>query len=120
MTLLNANSELSHKAYLQAIDIVDTSESLSDLFTKFVDHIGIKVASYHHFAGLGSFDYKKLNRYHAFNIPDSILKFYDDQKNDRRDDPGVHAVFSGGRAIWLSDLIKHPHIIKTGSADITN
>ena len=119
MTLLNANSELSHKAYLQAIDIVDTSESLSDLFTKFVDHIGIKVASYHHFAGLGSFDYKKLNRYHAFNIPDSILKFYDDQKNDRRDDPGVHAVFSGGRAIWLSDLIKHPHIIKTGSADIT-
>jgi len=69
MTLLNANSELSHKAYLQAIDIVDTSESLSDLFTKFVDHIGIKVASYHHFAGLGSFDYKKLNKFNRWRRP---------------------------------------------------
>ena len=119
MTLHNDNTELSHEAYLEAINIVDTSESLSDLFTRFVDYVGVKVASYHHFAGRGALDFKKLNRYHAFNVPKSILKHYDDQKKDKRDDAGVHIVFSLGRAVWLSDLVDHPHIIKTGSVDLT-
>jgi len=42
---------------------------------------------------------------------ESILKHYDDQKKDKRDDAGVHIVFSLGRAVWLSDLVDHPHII---------
>jgi len=109
---------LSHEQYLKTIHIIDSSDSLSGLFTQFIDHLGIKVASYHHFAGIGAFDFKKLNRYHAFNIPEPILKFYD-SASDRRDDPGVFAVFSKGRAIWLSELIVHPHVVKMGSSKVT-
>lgn len=110
---------MTHESYLDVIRIIDASTSLAGLFAKFIEHLGIKVASYHHFAGVGSFDYKKLNRYHAFNIPDPILRFYDDH-SDRRDDPGVHAVFTKGRAIWLSDLIQHPHVVKMGTSEITS
>ncbi len=112
------NTALSHEQYLETIKIVDNSTSLSGLFSKFIDHLGIKVASYHHFAGIGAFDFKKLNRYHAFNIPKPILKFYD-SASDRRDDPGVYAVFARGRAIWLSDLVVHPHVLKMESSAVT-
>lgn len=115
---IDAKTALTHEVYLEAVDIIDRCSNLDELFVRFTRFLGIKVGTYHHFAGVGSFDYKKLNRYHAFNVPESLLRFYD-HHSDSRDDPGVHAVFSAGRAIWLSDLVSHPHVVKMGCAKAT-
>ena len=108
-----SGSAFTHDSFLKVANHIYEASAIEELMDGFIKSIGNISLSYHHFPNIGAFDYKNLSRYHAHNIPRYIRDYFDTILQTKPD-PGILAVFSRGQYMWLSDLLKHPYVIKSG------
>jgi len=108
---------LTHECFENAIFAINASGTIEELITAIPSVLPIRMASYHHFAAVGSFDFKGLSQYYAYKIPEIILDYLNTH-NQHKKYPGVEATFSKGQPIWLSELSHEPVVIEAGHVEL--
>ncbi len=98
--------------------VINDAETLEELLTCVTQIMPNIVATYHHFGAVGAFDYKDSCEFHTYNVPQNIVDYLDKHRK-LESNPGVVAVLSKGRAMWLSELIDDPYIVKKGHVELT-
>lgn len=109
MTGKSYKNLLSDDQFLRGVEMANAAETVKDVVNIIPEILDISMASYHHFPAIGSVGYKNLSQYYSFNMPDDVLKYYDNNI-EYRDDPGIIAVFQKGQFIWHSEMIFQPYI----------
>lgn len=102
LPLIGDEPTISNERYMAAINALSSAESVEVLRRRLIRHLSIKTASYHHIPAVGSYNFERLNRYFAYNVPPEVAEYFD--SDAPQNDPGMHFVFSQARAMWLSEL----------------
>ena len=102
----------SHKTALTASDMmtvvtkINESQSISELVNEVPEVMGVTFGSYHHFASVGDFDFKNMNRYYSRNIPKALASYFNKQTH-MKSDYGLLTTFKTGSFAWLSDFLEN-------------
>jgi len=94
---------MTHECFERGIEAINDSTTIEELLASVPSVMPIKLASYHHFASVGAFDFKSLNQYFSYKMPQVILDYLDTY-NQHRTYPNVVLTFSKGQFLWLSDM----------------
>lgn len=97
---------LTHDDVLTVIDKIDKSQTINALLNDVTDVMGVTATSYHHFAAVGSFDFRNMSRFYSRNIPRPVAKYFNDDAR-LKTDPGLLKAFTTGSFAWLSDFIEN-------------
>lgn len=110
---------LSHAQMHWAARTINAATTIDELVRCLHKVVPLTRWSYHHFAAIGSWDYKSMKRYHAHNIPDALLKIFD--LRDRHETyPEITAVFEAGTYKWFYDLLTHPYIASMRDSSLSH
>jgi len=108
---------LTHECFESVVDTINSATTLEQLLESVTLVIPITMASYHHFAAVGSFDFTGLSQYYAYKMPQSILDYYDTH-HQHKTYPGIAATFAKGQFMWLSDMEHEPLVIEAGHSEL--
>ena len=105
---LRSFSDTYFSKIIEAIETAETLEQLLDCVPSLIPKL---VATYHHFGSVGSFDFRDNCEFYSHNLPEDVKSYLENHKK-YESNPGVVAVLSKGRAMWLSELFDDPYIIE--------
>jgi len=104
---------VSYSSFEGTVDAINNATTIEELLVSLTLNLPVVSACYHHFASVGSFDFKGLSQYHAYNIPKPMLEYLDTYSPNNYD-PGAQAAFSKGQFIWLSTMETDPLVVESG------
>ena len=109
MTQPEQKTRLTPEQIQAVIDGMNQAKAVKHLLSTAIKITGMKMISYHHIAGPGSYEHKHMRRHVSYNLPPALERFLNTRELTQ-DDPGVAATFSSGTPVWLSDMLEHESV----------